>query len=76
MKYRPKEITYPSTIAEFHIVTPAGVSAYISNDIKLARERLKDYPEGYKLVRVTTTKEDVTPTQKTDLETPRLSLVS
>lgn len=53
MRYRPKKIQYPIYREEFRIVTPSGVVSRIFEDEKLARERFKTAPLGWKLVRMT-----------------------
>jgi hypothetical protein len=53
---------YPSVKIEYHVVTPRGRIAYISNDLGLAENHWKksNHPD-WKLVRVTTTQHDCTP---------------
>lgn len=79
MKYRPKDIQYPTYHEEFRIVTPSGAVSCVfeKQDEPLARARFALAFPGWKLVRVTILQEVVAtqPCCHREIHQPHLSLV-
>lgn len=50
---------YPQEAVEFHVVTPTGKTVYITNDAELAFKHPTVKAYGYRVIRVTTIKEQI-----------------
>lgn len=53
-KYTPKEVSYPKIDLEYRIVTPAGITSCVFEDLSLARTRLKSCPPSWQIIMVRT----------------------
>lgn len=78
MKYKPKKVQYPIYREEYRIVTPTGVVSCVFDSEQLARERFKDCPAGWHLVRMTMLHESIAkqPCCHKEVHHPHLSLVA
>lgn len=60
-RYQPKDIQYPLIKTEYHIVTPAGVTSCIFDDLKLASARLKKCPATWQIIKVQSIAQPIAP---------------
>jgi hypothetical protein len=57
LKHAPA--VYPQVAQEYHVVTPAGKSVYITNDPELAFKHQGVKSFGFKVIQVITTKQEL-----------------